>query len=229
MAELEQRVCETANSLLKGKSRIKLLEAGCGSATHIRFDAELDMVGIDIDQVELDKNTTVHEKICGDIQEYPLPKNEFDVVICWMVLEHLPRPKDALRNLGQTVKPQGLLILGIPNLLSIKGIITKFSPFWFHELFYKIMRYQSRHFPTFLRADIIPKNLVQFAEQNGFTVELCQLVEGGVSKKVRGRYRLADWAFSGIDAAARIVSFGSIKSPLLDNCGLVLRKQAQDA
>ena len=228
MAELEQRVCETANSLLEGRTHIKLLEAGCGSASHIQFNAEVHAVGIDISPEELEKNTAVQEKILGDIQEYSLPKEEFDVVICWMVLEHLSRPKDALLNLSRTVRPQGLLILGFPNLLSVKGIVTKITPFWFHEQFYKFMRYKSRHFPTFLRTDIIPKNVVQFAEDNGFSVELCKLVEGGVSKKVRNRFRVVDWTFSGIDAMTRVLSFGEVQSPLLDNCGMVLRKRPQN-
>jgi 2-polyprenyl-3-methyl-5-hydroxy-6-metoxy-1,4-benzoquinol methylase len=229
MAELEEHVCEKANFLLKGKTHIKLLEAGCGSASHIRFNAEVHAVGIDISSEELAKNTSVSEKILGDIQEYSLPQDEFDVVICWMVLEHLPRPKDALLNLSQTVRPQGLLILGFPNLLSVKGIVTKFTPFWFHEQFYKFMKYKSRHFPTFLRTDILPKNVVRFAELNGFSVELCELVEGGVSKKVRTRFRLADVAFSCIDAMTRVFSFGEMQSPLLDNCGIVLRKRARNA
>lgn len=46
-----------------------------------------------------------------------------------MALERLPRPKDALLNLCRTVRPQGLLILGFPNLLSVKGIVTKITPF----------------------------------------------------------------------------------------------------
>lgn len=229
MAELEQSVCETANSLLAGKDHIKLLEAGCGSSSHIHFNAEVHTVGIDISPEELDKNNTVHEKIVGDIQEYSLPKEEFDVVICWMVLEHLPRPKDALLNMSRTVRPQGLLILGFPNLMSVKGLVTKLTPFWFHEQFYKFMKYQSRHFPTFLHTDILPKNIVQFAEENGFSVELCKLVEGGVSKKVRSRFRVVDWFFSAIDATTRAVSFGGIQSPLLDNCAVVLQKRAQNA
>jgi 2-polyprenyl-3-methyl-5-hydroxy-6-metoxy-1,4-benzoquinol methylase len=226
MAKLEEDVCETANSLLGGMTHIKLLEAGCGSASHLRFNAQVYAVGIDIANEELEKNTSVNEKIMGDIQDYSFPQDEFDVVICWMVLEHLPKPKDALLNLCRTVRPQGLLILGFPNLLSVKGIVTKFTPFWFHERFYKFMKYKNPHFPTFLRTDILPKRVAQFAEEHGFSVELCKLVEGGVSKKVRSRFRLADLAFSGIDAMTRVLSFGELQSPMLDNCAMILRKRA---
>jgi 2-polyprenyl-3-methyl-5-hydroxy-6-metoxy-1,4-benzoquinol methylase len=214
---------------LEGKTHIKLLEAGCGSASHIQFNAEVHAVGIDISSEELEKNNSVHEKIQGDIQVYSLPKDEFDVVICWMVLEHLRRPEDALLNLSRAVRPRGLLILGFPNLLSVKGIVTKLTPFWFHEQFYKFMKYKSRHFPTFLRTAILPKNVVQFAENNGFSVELCQLVEGGVSKRVRSQFRAVDWAFSAIDVITQALTFGKMQSLLLDNCGIVLKKREQNA
>jgi 2-polyprenyl-3-methyl-5-hydroxy-6-metoxy-1,4-benzoquinol methylase len=229
MDELEQHICEKANALLEGKTHIRLLEAGCGSASHIRFNADVHAVGIDISQEELEKNTSVQEKLQGDIQEYSFPRDEFDVVICWMVLEHLSRPKAAMLNLSRAVRPQGLLILGFPNLYSVKGIVTKSTPFWFHEQFYKLMRYKSRHFPTFLRRDILPKNVVRFAEENGFSVEVCSLVEGGVSKRVRSRFRIVDWAFSSLDAMVRVLSFGAMQSPLLDNCGMILRKRAENA
>jgi hypothetical protein len=88
------------------------------------------------------------------------------------------------------------------------------------------MKYKSRHFPTYLRTDILPKHVEQFAKDNGFSVELCKLVEGGVSKKVRGRFRIVNWAFSTIDVLTRALTFGGLQSPLLDNCGMVLRKRA---
>ena len=147
-----EAVSEAANSQLAGKSHIKLLEAGCGSATHIRLKPPAHAVGIDISTEQLARNSVVHEKIVGDIQRYPLPKNEFDVAICWMVLEHLSRPQDALLNLFASVKPQGLVILGFPNLLSFKGVVTKITPFWFHVVFYRFMKYTSRPFPASIRA-----------------------------------------------------------------------------
>lgn len=224
MGELETAVSEMTNTLLNAKSQIKLLEAGCGSSTHIKFNPKLYAVGIDISKDQLAKNDIVQEKILGDIQDYPLPQNEFDVAICWMVLEHLPRPRHAMRNIFKSVKPQGLVIFGIPNLYSIKGIVTKFTPFWFHELFYKIMNYQSCHFPTYLRFAIVPKNILKFAEDNGFSVRLCKLVEGGVVRKVRSRFWIMDLAFSATDKVVRSISFGKLQSPLLDGCAIILQK-----
>jgi SAM-dependent methyltransferase len=229
MASLLQKpVCEALNNLLYGKDHIRVLEAGCGSASQIVFAPRVHAVGIDIEANELEKNAAVQEKILGDIQDYPLPEEDFDVVICWMVLEHLSRPKDALANLFRAVKPGGIVILGFPNLASIKGLVTKFTPFWFHKLFYHLMHYQSRHFPTYLRAAILPDRLIGFAQDNGFSPAFYRLAEGGVVKKVRSRSRLADLMFSGIDCAARLVSFNNWRSALLDECAVILKKGASD-
>ena len=225
MAEdVREEVSEVANSLLDGKSHIKLLEAGCGSATHVRFKPMVHAVGIDISKEQLDRNTVIQEKILGDIQEYPLPKEEYDVAVCWMVLEHLSRPRAALYNLFHSIKPQGLLILGIPNLLSFKGVVTKFTPYWFHRFFYHLMKYKSRPFPTYLRLAILPKKIVRFATDNGFSVAYFKLLEGNQSVIVKKRFWFINMAFSVVDSLIRFLSFGKIPSLLLDNCFIVLRK-----
>ena len=225
MASLLQKpVSETVNVLLTGRDKIRVLEAGCGSASQIKFKAEIYAVGIDISADELEKNGAVHDKILGDIQDYPLPKEDFDVIVCWMVLEHLSRPDDALANIFRATKPGGIVVLGFPNLASIKGLVTKFTPFWFHELFYRFMQYQSHHFPTYLRPSILPERLVQFAEDNGLLVEFCKLAEGGVSKRLRGRSAIINLGFSALDQAARLFSMGKWQSALLDECAVVLRK-----
>jgi SAM-dependent methyltransferase len=229
MGELENAVSEVTNQLLNGKPHIRLLEAGCGSSTHIKFDPEVYAVGIDISEEQLKKNTIVQEKILGDIEEYPLPREQFDVAICWMVLEHLPNPQRAMQNMFSSVKPRGLVILGYPNLLSIKGIVTKLTPFWFHKKFYKFMKYGCQPFPTYLRMAITPTNVRRFAEENGFSVIFSKLVEGGVAKRFRKRFRIMDFAFTAADLVTRVLSLGQLRSPLLDACGVVLQKRGESS
>lgn len=224
MDDLEREIEETANRLLRGKEEVKVLEAGCGIASYFNFGARTYLVGIDISDQQLQQNDVIQERILGDIQTYPLPRNEFDVVVCWMVLEHLSRPKDALANMFRSLKPGGILILGIPNLLSVKGMVTKFTPFPFHKAFYRFMRYTSEHFPTYLRTAIIPGRIVKYAEREGLQLELCRLTEGGVSRRLRERVRSIDNSFSFMEIFVRAISFGRLKSPLLDACGMILKK-----
>jgi len=223
--DIRDIVSVKANSLLAGHTQVQVLEAGCGSSTHVRLKGVARTVGIDICKEQLDANDVVQEKLHGDIQDYPLPKEQFDVAICWMVLEHLPRPNDALLNMFASLKPKGILILGFPNLFSIKGLVTKFTPFWFHEGFYKFMKYTSRHFPTYLRTAILPARLTRFAQNNGFTVEFCKLEQGTVTKRFRNRFKVADVTFATVDFLCRVITLGKAQSLLLDNCFVILQKR----
>jgi ubiquinone/menaquinone biosynthesis C-methylase UbiE len=81
---------------------VRLLEAGCGSASNLQFGDNVWLMGIDISQKQLERNTTLHEKIVGDIQNYEFPPDSVDAVICWDVLEHLPQPQLALRGFARS-------------------------------------------------------------------------------------------------------------------------------
>lgn len=218
-------ISATINSLLDGKRSIKLLEAGCGSASYFNFTAAVNSVGIDVSREQLDRNKVIQQKILGDLQSYPLPEEEFDVVVCWDVIEHLSKPKDALLNMFNTTKVGGFVILGFPNLGSIKGAVTKATPFWFHRVFYSYMKYKSRPFKTYLRFAILPNKVIRFAGQHGFSVAYLRLVDGGVTKRIGERFWVAKALFSVLDFGARVVTFGKCRSLYLENCGLILRKE----
>lgn len=55
---------------------------------------------------------TVH---CGSVDELPPEGAKFDLVVGWMVLEHLHHPVDALRRLASRSQPGGFLVLSVPN------------------------------------------------------------------------------------------------------------------
>src|SRR5215831_13985930 len=116
---------------------VRLLEAGCGSASNLSFGKQVWLVGIDISERQLARNTLLHEKIAGDIQRYEFSPESFDAIVCWDVLEHLSQPELALRQFGRAIKPDGLIILKLPNVLSLKGLVTKLLPHTLHVLAYR--------------------------------------------------------------------------------------------
>jgi SAM-dependent methyltransferase len=50
----------------------------------------------------------------SDITEIPVPDASFDVILCTEVLEHVPRPIEALREMARITKPGGRLFLTAP-------------------------------------------------------------------------------------------------------------------
>ncbi len=224
-AALKDEIVRNVDSLLREKNNVKLLEAGCGSASYFCFTHVKSTVGIDISQEQLDKNSVIQEKILGDIQTYPLANMEYDVIVCWDVLEHVSSPTEALLNLFRAVKPDGLLILGFPNIVSFKGIATKLTPYWLHRYIYrKVLRYKSIPFPTHLELAMRPIKVIKLSEENGFRILYYKLVEGGVSRKVRERYGLLKWTFAAINMCLHIISIGKCPSLYLDSCSLILGK-----
>jgi 2-polyprenyl-3-methyl-5-hydroxy-6-metoxy-1,4-benzoquinol methylase len=53
---------------------------------------------------------------CGTLQAAPLAPASFDVVTFWDVLEHIVDPEGDLRRARQLIKPDGLLIVRVPNV-----------------------------------------------------------------------------------------------------------------
>ena len=87
-AQVRDIVGEQFNRLAK----VCILEAGCGSNSAFEIPDNAHIVGLDVFARQLESNGSLDEKHQGDFQDYTFPSNSFDVIICWNVLEHLPRP-----------------------------------------------------------------------------------------------------------------------------------------
>lgn len=172
-------------------SSLKILDAGCGRASVLNFPEAAHVTGVDVSAEALEANDGVHEKVVGDLESLALPPDHFDAVLCWDVLEHLPRPRRALDSLVSTVSPRGLVILGLPNLLSGKGLVAKFSPLVVHVWFYRHVRKSTKAgrpgygpFKTYLRASLAPPALRRHLVRRGLVIERFALYEGGVLQRM---------------------------------------------
>lgn len=174
---------------------LRVLEAGCGSLPlTLDFGENAHLVGIDISEEQLARNSVVSEKILGDLQVHDFAPDSVDMVFCWDVLEHLPRPELALENFRRAIRPGGLIVLKLPNVLSGKGLVTKFTPHAFHVWVYRrILRYPNAGkpgFTPFLRWSIAPHRLVDFAARRDLEVDYLTTYEADRQTALRDRLRL---------------------------------------
>ena len=154
------------NYIAAKNGEIHVLDVGCGSSTRFKFPHAVKITGIDISCEQLLRNTVLAERILGDIQTYSTDKR-YDIVICWTVLEHIKNLRKALSNLLTWTKQNGIIIIDVPNVFSLKGLITKFTPYWFHRWAHKnIFHGTGTRFYTYLRFSISPNSLVNYFSGN---------------------------------------------------------------
>lgn len=198
---------------------VRVLEAGCGEyPSPIGLEeAESSIVGIDVSQRQLDRNGWADEKIHADLETYDLPAAQFDVVVTWDVLEHLAMPERVLIKLSDAVRPGGVLVVKVPNVLSAKGLITKLTPYRFHVWVYKhVFGYPNPGkddrppFRTFLKRAIAPGGLLRFAKERGLSVEMFAAYEADKQANVRARYRVTGRLWRVLRGMMKTLSLGRI-------------------
>ena len=109
----------------------RALEIGCGAGNYLvalreaGWDAEgLDLVAAAV-EVSREKGFAVHH---GDLASFPAEPQTYDGVFAWMVLEHLPRPRETLAVLSSLLKPNGCFGFSVPNYGSGERVV--FGRYW---------------------------------------------------------------------------------------------------
>jgi SAM-dependent methyltransferase len=137
----------------------KLLDVGCGVGDYLlqAQAAGWDCTGIEIAQeaVEIARARGLNV-IHGDATDDIYPNTQFDRVVCWHTLEHVPDPILLLRRLRDAVKSDGSIDLLLPNPQSAQSLL--FRRYWYHlDL--------PRHLHHFR-----PRDVAALAEASGLSV-----------------------------------------------------------
>ncbi len=106
----------------------RLLEIGCasGSFMHKMAHQGWGVTGIEFDQKAAESARALgYPVFAGSMETAPEPDSCYDLVVGWMVLEHLHDPVRALERLRQWVSPKGWLVISIPNAGSLEFSLFK--------------------------------------------------------------------------------------------------------
>jgi SAM-dependent methyltransferase len=113
----------------------RILDAGAGESQYRKHCNHLKYVSQDFgrydgggDATGLQTGTWDQSRvdIVCDITEIPEPDESFDAVLCTEVLEHLPSPVAALREMARLLRPGGTMLLTAPFCS-----LTHFAPYHF--------------------------------------------------------------------------------------------------
>lgn len=145
-------------------------------------------------RTQLQNNKYADTKILGDIQSYSFPPNTFDLIVCNNVIEHLPAVDQAIMRFERALKPGGLLFIGAPSPLSLFGMVTKYSPHWFHVWFYRTILGRKNAgqpgqppFRTIYHRLVSPRALLSFCDNMGLKPIYFNLYIGDNYTKVRDK------------------------------------------
>jgi predicted SAM-dependent methyltransferase len=99
-------------------ARSRVLDVGAGTCPYRQFFSHCDYKTQDFKKYKgIKKNkTTEYGKIdyVSDVANIPVPDESFDVIVCTEVLEHVPEPIEALRELSRILRPSGRLLITAP-------------------------------------------------------------------------------------------------------------------
>lgn len=224
-------------SILDGRDwpkNLTVLHAGCGAMSHVRLPENAYSVGIDVSEKQLERNEDVSAKIVADLVTYDYEPDEYDMVICWNVLEHLNRPDVAMAGFVRTVKPDGLIVLAAPNIRSLKAIVTKFTPHRFHVFVIKHILGNKRAgsddfgpFPTFLRKSMSPKGMKALAQREGLSPVFYREYDTMLAR-LRENSRVLYSIYAASSRVLQIVSLGFLGGLNNSDYIIVLKKGAAE-
>ncbi|HTJ56667.1 MAG TPA: class I SAM-dependent methyltransferase [Devosiaceae bacterium] len=176
---------------------VRVYEAGGGSVSVLpldRFKGHRITV-VDIDEVQLGQNRYADERVLGNIETHRFPPNSFDLVVCHNVLEHLEAADQAVRRFYEALAPGGLVFISAPNPASFTGMVTKYTPHWFHVWVYRVLlrdknagKPGQHPFRTVYHPIVNPQALLKFSNSVGFEVlQLNQFVSKNLSELRQSR------------------------------------------
>lgn len=121
-------------SMIEHKKDLKVLEVGAGFGETLFYLKQQgiasEAIGLDIfeDMAKKDQYKNIDGFIFGNIEELELPQfNErFDVILLADVLEHLIEPGLVLEKLKKYLKPNGEILVSMPNIRHYSAFVKIF-------------------------------------------------------------------------------------------------------
>lgn len=105
-----------------------LLDIGAGTGDFLLEAKNQGWKTIGIEPSEKAKNSAIAKGICFAENLEQLENHSFDVITMWHVLEHVPDLENQIATLKRLVKPNGTIIIAVPNYKSYDA--KYYGSFW---------------------------------------------------------------------------------------------------
>lgn len=109
----------------------QLLDIGCGTGDFLKIakDDQWDVFGVEPNsKARQIANQKTNNSVVDTNQLLQLTSNRFDVITLWHVLEHLPKLEEQIAQFESFLKPNGRLVIAVPNYKSFDA--HYYQQFW---------------------------------------------------------------------------------------------------
>lgn len=159
---------------------MRVLDLGCGRGGALeQLRAAIDHpLGVDPDHRSLVEHRLPDlPRAVASADALPLPAQSVDLVLASWVLEHLPQPLDAFREVARVLRPGGALIVLAPGAWSLPALVNRtLRPLqrWLVPRLYG--RAEEDAFPVTYRANT-RRRLADLAQRAGLQLDTFRAIE----------------------------------------------------
>lgn len=139
----------------KFKKKGKLLDIGCGIGTFLEETKRVgfDVVGIDVMDFAVNycrqQNLNVFK---GTLENNRLPDASFDIITAFELLEHLWEPKAFLVEAKRLLRPNGILMVSVPNRKDIAARLM--GRYWYgYRQYQHLFFFEKKTLKNYLERD----------------------------------------------------------------------------
>lgn len=198
-------------SRLPHELAVKVFAMEAGALFGVRSPAYV--VAVETVQAEKSPRRDADEYRTVDLERVELESAEYDLVLCCNILEHTRRPLAALPSFREGLKAGGLMVIMVPNVVSLKGLVTRLTPHAVHRWYFRRVVGRPPELipaPSLHSFSLRPSALRRRARKGGWQVEYWRIYEGGVQRSLRYRLGVVGWRWKLVVILTRVLSLGLV-------------------
>lgn len=140
--DMKSRLVQFAKRIMDSKAHAipdskpgRMIEIGCASGSYLQTMAN---AGWEVEGIEFSPTAAAtaralgYDVVNGAIENVDKPAAHYDLIVGWMVLEHFHQPDFALEKLRTWAKPNGMLVMSVPNAGSLEMPLFKHNWYALH-------------------------------------------------------------------------------------------------
>lgn len=132
LLRIGRRIFDTKAQALPDMKPGRLLEIGCASGSYLHHMAQRgwEVAGIEFSPTAAASARALGYSVeTGALETIEKRADSYDLIVGWMVLEHLHQPVQSLRKLAGWARPGAMLVVSTPNVGSMEARV--FGPRWY--------------------------------------------------------------------------------------------------